>query len=638
MSVSKKYFKKILTVLLTLGASLLLGLLSFGGMYVLLPLLTVSIAAFVLSVVYEGEIYQKNIAKALDKLTEPHFIEQQLGEEFLDAFDFKSKKQHNFFKTYQKLSNRSPSPARDKRLRTMQIWLGQLLIQGDSKSAYAKKLIDHLQLNDNKQVHQIRARQIQNHHHYIQIFAATAAVLMSLGTVFLILDVLPALPFMMIAPAVLPYVVIPMAAIAGIAYGFLSYNSLSDFLLKNSLGKWWQDIKAQIQDPQRNWKQVTFVILSAAIFALNLALTLCTAGTWWTVVHATKASWQWLKHPLTKVLTALIAPIVSISTLGFNLENTIETINEVKEALNDKPQTSHHPHPQIVTSTENWWQIFNPFRVLLKLTFTPLLILFFLGHLISIGLTADRMPGIPAITSALFGIISEGLEDFHYFFDLEKLLKPLATLFKIIASPIEGFKEAFSEQESSNDVCCDTHHHEHSALPNLILELIFSPLIALSALWHWGFQDNQQQLQKTFWECYDLQLGKTPQNEDRDFQQVQQLTDSAWLRAEAQFVIQEHITYLNQQTQNQENIKEKEKTFNKLFHALNQSPKKSLNSTNLNVHLCNKVHKFLTQSCIKKQRGFFHTEKTSSQKELENIALLLKQTPNSEAMYCSPSN
>lgn len=652
MSGSKKFFKQSLTILLTLGASLLLGLLSFGGMYVLLPLLSVSIAAFVLSVIYEGEIYQKNITKALDKLIEPYFTEQLLGEEFLNTFNFKKRKLPSFFATYQKLSNQSSSPARDKRLKIMEIWLGQLLLNSQSESNYAKIIIAHLKLNEeSSKKFQQRARQIQNHHHNIQIFAGSAAILMSLGTIFLILDVLPALPFLMIAPAVLPYVVIPMAAIAGLAYGFLSYNSLTDFLLKNSLQNWWQDIKEQLQNPKRNWKHVIFAVLSAAIFALNLALTLCTAGTWWTVVNATHTTWRWLKHPLTKILTALIAPVVSISTLGFNLENTIETINEVKEALEEKPQTQIHIHVTATTSKETWWQVFNPFRVILKLTFTPFLILFFLGHLISIGLTADRMPGVPAIVSALFGIISEGLEDFHYFFDLDKLLKPMAITFKIIASPFaaigyllnclknfekpqlshlsnifsEGFQEAFVEQETTQNNCCATHHHEHSALPDQILELVFSPIIALSALWHWGFQDKTLKNKKSYWECYNLQLGKKPIDERLDFQQIQTITDSGWLSAEAQFEIQEHLAYLNQQTQDQENINAKTMVFKKLHHQLN--PQKSTSFTTQNIIVKNEITTHLDKDIIRKQRSFFRTEKTSSEHCLEHIQNLLTSVP-----------
>ena len=55
-------------LLLTSGASLILGFLSFGGMLALSPLLPLAFAAFALSVAYEGEIYLQNIKGALNKL------------------------------------------------------------------------------------------------------------------------------------------------------------------------------------------------------------------------------------------------------------------------------------------------------------------------------------------------------------------------------------------------------------------------------------------------------------------------------------------------------------------------------------------------------------------------------------------
>lgn len=128
----KKYLKNPITVVLTLGASLLLGLLSFGGMYVLWPWLSLSIAAMFLSVVYEGEIYHKNISNALNKLLDKNFTAEILGEEFLKNFDWNKKKLPTFFKTYKKLVERNPSPAQEKRLKIMHIWLGQLLIHRES--------------------------------------------------------------------------------------------------------------------------------------------------------------------------------------------------------------------------------------------------------------------------------------------------------------------------------------------------------------------------------------------------------------------------------------------------------------------------------------------------------------------------
>jgi len=655
MSTTKEYFKKALTILLTLGASVLLGLLSFGGMYVLLPLLSVSIAAFVLSVIYEGEIYQKNISNALDKLLNRNFTAQILGEEFLKNFDFTQNKIKipEFFKTYQKLSLLPPTSARNERLKTMETWLGQLLISQSDASAYGKAVKDYVGTK-NIALYSEKAQQVSAYHSYIQIFSAVAAGLMVLGTIFLILEVLPALPFLAIAPAVLPYLVIPMASIAGIAYGFLSYNSLTDFLLKNNFKSWWEDIKNQATSENRNWKNIAFVSFSVLIFALNLTLTLCTAGTWWTVVNGAQTTWRWLKHPLTKVATALIAPIVSVSTLGFNLQNTIETINEVREALDIKPEELSTK--EIKRSTETWAQIFNPFRILLKLTFTPLLILFFLGHLISIGLTADRMPGIPAIVSALLGMLSEGFEDFHYFFDLEALLKPFAITFKIISSPFqalgylgksiwqnltkaedapnvqkilsdlghifsEGFIEAFSTteanapdcQEATLTGCCAQghqhangaeHHHEHSALPNQILELAFSPLFALAALWHWAFQDPNSTQQKNFKACFYLQIGWSIESPEDDLKRIENATDPTWLRAESLFVLREKIQSLDHA--------EKKQHLEKIYQAV-LDPRATFKSV---TQACTTED---TKKALGIHRFFKVSEKTSSETLVEQI-------------------
>lgn len=547
----KRYLKKPLTLTLTLGASLLLGLLSFAGMYILMPLLGVSIAAllgvsiaaFVLSVIYEGEIYQRNIENALEKLLDGHYTSELLGEEYLDNLKALTKDKKDalphFFKTYLKLKaidsdgNAHPSAARQKRLKLMHIWLGQLMITNTAKTPYAQKVLGSV---TDLEAWQEKANNTNRYHRYIQIFSAIAAALMSLGTVYLILEVLPTLPFLSIAPAALPFVVLPMAVIAGIAYGFLSYNSLTDFLLKNNLKEWWQDIKSQLTSPDRNSNTIFFAIFSALIFALNLSLTLFTAGTWWSVVNASQTTWSWLKNPIIRLTSALIAPVVAISTLGFNLENTIETIKEVKSAL-DQPK-SETPAVEslpadIKTSAETTWQLFNPFRILHKLTFTPLEMLLFLGHLVSIGLTADRMPGVPAIISALFGMISEGFEDFHYFFDINKLLNDINKLLN---------------NHSGNDGGHAHHHHEHSAIPTKVLEMLFSPLFALSALWHWGFQSKNQSPQKTFGDCYRLQTGKVEECGDNPFANIETTEDYEWIKEETYYMLGEHLNELEQQS------------------------------------------------------------------------------------------
>ena len=53
---------------LTLGASLTIGLLSFGGFYAIYPSIYLGITSGVLAAIYEGEIYMTNIEDASSKL------------------------------------------------------------------------------------------------------------------------------------------------------------------------------------------------------------------------------------------------------------------------------------------------------------------------------------------------------------------------------------------------------------------------------------------------------------------------------------------------------------------------------------------------------------------------------------------
>ena len=57
----KKTLRYLAWALLTLGASLILGFLSFSGLWVLLPSLPWAFTAMALAVSYEGEIYLQNI-------------------------------------------------------------------------------------------------------------------------------------------------------------------------------------------------------------------------------------------------------------------------------------------------------------------------------------------------------------------------------------------------------------------------------------------------------------------------------------------------------------------------------------------------------------------------------------------------
>src|SRR3990167_10691011 len=57
---------------LTIGVSVMVGLLSFGGMYALWRLWPVAVICFALSTIYEAEIYFQNMRGAFKKLFSPY--------------------------------------------------------------------------------------------------------------------------------------------------------------------------------------------------------------------------------------------------------------------------------------------------------------------------------------------------------------------------------------------------------------------------------------------------------------------------------------------------------------------------------------------------------------------------------------
>ncbi len=89
----------LLITLLTGGASLSLGFLSFSGMYALTPILPLAFAAFGLSVAYEAEIYLQNIKGAVAKLLKITYLDVSFRQKVYagNPINFKDKDCPQFF-------------------------------------------------------------------------------------------------------------------------------------------------------------------------------------------------------------------------------------------------------------------------------------------------------------------------------------------------------------------------------------------------------------------------------------------------------------------------------------------------------------------------------------------------------------
>ncbi|KTD16005.1 Uncharacterised protein [Legionella lansingensis] len=521
---TKKIPYYLLLTLLTIGASLILGFLSFGGMFALWPTLTFAFGAFVLSVAYEGEIYLQNIKGALNKLFFKHeYLKHYLANEFLltsylnneellsnspteDCPQFfqdykKQLKLLNLFK-HQRLDEVSLAKKRkiEKTLRSMEKWFAIQLFSPNSENltSYEEKLQKWLREHGQSEC-QAKLAKRRSTFNQVKLFSLVASIFMALGTSYLLVEAFEVIPFLAsLSLTTLPFLIVPMAIVAGAAYGFLTYNAVTDMINNDTLNKWYKKIR---NDLSKGLTARSLFIATTAVLllALTVALTICTAGTWWTVVKNTRPLFTWMDK-MPRFVMGVIHPLVTgMSSLVFNLQNTSESLEMIDDATKVKSGLLKRMVKAItdgwanLRGQENWWQIVNPARILLKLTFTPLRIILFFGHLLSIAVTADRVPGIPQIVSALLGFISEGFEDAHYFFPHKE--------HDHHHDHEEGYEMESKDQRDKRAIKAmlkerlgseDTGHNPNTDdIPTRLLKGLFKPLFVLAAAYDaWASKSN----------------------------------------------------------------------------------------------------------------------------------------------------
>ncbi|ASQ44821.1 hypothetical protein [Legionella clemsonensis] len=547
---TKKIPYYLLLALLTMGASLILGFLSFGGMFVLSPVVSLALGAFVLSVAYEGEIYLQNIRGALNKLFfKRDYLKHHLANEYL-LKHFPNTDVTNcpeFFKDYERQLNLlhlfshkrldSHSLADKKRiekaLRNMEKWFAKQLFSQTTEDGPHDTPVKNYEYQLKKWLHehekeewQRKFKERRSAYNYVKLFSILAGAFMGLGTTYLLVDAFAAIPLLAAIPfTTLPFLIVPMAVVAGAAYGFLTFNAVTDMINNDTIRKWYHKIRHDLS----NGLTIRSVFIATAailLVSLAVALTICTAGTWWTVAKNTRPLFSWMGKLPSFVMGVINPLITGMSSLVFNLQNTSESLELIDHATKAKHGLLKRVGKAIVDgwhnlrSRENGLQIINPARLLLKITVTPLRVLFFLGHLISIGVTADRVPGVPEILSALLGIISEGFEDAHYFFDHghgehhhdHHDHEEFHHVELNMSHQHEPNKPSAHTKALLKERLGTGHGHDHNVdIPTRLLKTLFAPLYALAAAWDsWASQRNMNTSRNVlnFKEAWEKQIGQ----------------------------------------------------------------------------------------------------------------------------------
>lgn len=519
---------------LTGGASLTLGFLSFTGAMALWPALGFGISFFVLSVAYEGEIYLQNIKGALNKLFQSSYTRRRLANEFLlehlpDALDEKTPAfihdYHELLRIEQQYQHAAITNTNQQKLKRIKKSIKQ------ADKVFTELLFTTEPLSPEENAHYlitlqtwIHSRGTHDLHQTLQsrkrwyqgtlAFSAVCAVLMGLGTVYLLTGPLLSIPFFAALPLPILGAGIAIGALfSGLAYGLLTYNSIVDMINNDTLSKWYQKVKNDLRD---DFGPRSFIMASAALAlaVLSLVMTVCTAGTWWTIVKETPKVFTWMKYVPSAISTACMPFFLGISSLIFNVENTAETLENVDEIIKQSGTGSASFFKGFTSSIEEAWnresplQRLNPFRILLKLTYMPLKVVLFVGHLLSIAVTSDRVPGMSETLSALLGFLQEGFTDVNYFFNTKE------------PSPPKTARERLEHRSKGGG-----EHDHNSDIPSVLLKWAFSPIFAAASLWHF-LCANQPYSQENLFKSWELHFAPHASHRHRTSQPMADTANS----------------------------------------------------------------------------------------------------------------
>jgi len=167
---------------------------------------------------------------------------------------------------------------------------------------------------------------------FIKVLSVVCAGLMILGTSYLLVEAFAVVPLLAAIPfGALPAVIVPLAVLAGIAYGLQTYRALDEILNSDVITQRIAKIKADIKNGLNLYTGAKLVIFFA-LLGLAITLTICTGGTWYTILKNTKPLFSWLSK-IPKAVVGVIAGFLAVASFAFNISNSAQTAEELEEAI-----------------------------------------------------------------------------------------------------------------------------------------------------------------------------------------------------------------------------------------------------------------------------------------------------------------
>jgi hypothetical protein len=507
-----KRTQSIIAMFLTAGAVLSMGFLAFAGVYsvpflasVALPL---AILAFFLSGFVEWKVFGKSIYKGLSRLK---LVGNKAGNYllaielnfYLDRYlevlknqgqDINNTSTCGFLKDYyrQRENYRRTRSEEDKKKldELREFFFAQAL----KKPGTATKdgYIDAC-LAEHAQSMLITAKRGVWFLRFFLVISAVIGVGAAVVTAYAMSSAI--VVFVALSTTALLATVWPIAIIAGIGATFLFYYAMTDIVKHDVLEKGFRSLRQLFKRetmgdqeerlPSYIFRLVVLTLLMAGIIALTVFATVATAGTWWFAMK--KVSIDLL--PRVPVLVGVIArtiivPINWVTDIVYGLSTTLQTIVKLKGLLTpirygQQLYVKIKKALYALKEKESWGQLLNPFRIVTKLIMVSFEWLIFLGHVVSIGLTTDRLGSLNPVMVAVVCTIPEALQDANFLLKEEKAHESTGSVeTEKVATVIES----------------DGHDHDHGSFLIICLKVILFPLILFSATWHWGFRKKDSDL------------------------------------------------------------------------------------------------------------------------------------------------
>jgi hypothetical protein len=270
----------------------------------------------------------------------------------------------------------------------------------------------------------------------------SASLLISAGAAHVIIPILAALVF------------------AGVALQL--YRTLDELLQSGFFARWKSRFTTAYEN--REWgKLAGLVFLSAALTALAVMLTYFTGYTNWTAAHKDYVLFEALREPIVRMVMGVLFVLTTVKDFFFNVQNSSQTVEELlgTEKKKGAVQKFIDNCKDLMIDVADLWekenplQFFNIFRFAKYLFINLLYSIFFIGHLISIGVSSDQIGDISKYWAVAVATVTEFFEDLSYL--LEKKNDP-----------------------HDHDDEDDGHNHDSNFLRLILSYIIIIPVFVLS--------------------------------------------------------------------------------------------------------------------------------------------------------------